>query len=615
MLGGSPWFIMHSLSAGEKREPPKRIDWRRIATYFVPYWPQVALIVLAILVTSSLGQLPPLFTKWIIDNAIAGRNLQLLALLVGGMVVSALLASAIGAWQGFLNAYVGEGIMRDMRDALVRHLHGMSLSFFTSTKTGEIMNRVSSDVDAIDNVVTGTLVTIVTNVAIIVTTIVAVFLLDWRLALLSLAVVPLMVIPLAPVGRAMYNIRKKTREQRDRIESFLQETLSLSGVTLMKSFVREKQEAKRFHEAGTELMHLEIRLALVGRWFIALIGALVIVGPAIVWLFGGWFAIKQGLGVGTIVAFVAYLARLYGPASALIGVQVQLVSAFAVFERIFDYLDMKPEAPQRPDAVALVAARGDIVFENVWFGYVPDRPVLNGISFHARPGELVAFVGPSGGGKTTIMQLLPRFYDPQQGRVLVDGHDIRDLTLDSLRRNIGIVTQETYLFHATIAENLRYGNPNATDEQLLEACKAANIYDVMVSLPEGLATIVGERGHKLSGGERQRLALARVLLKDPRILILDEATSSLDSTSERLIKEALVPLMRGRTSLVVAHRLSTVLRADVINVVDAGKIVESGTHAELLALGGLYASLYTAQFFTKEDQPELARSAADGAFS
>jgi ATP-binding cassette subfamily B protein len=588
------------------RKPPRRIDWRRIARYFRPYRRQIALIILAILVTSSLGQLPPLFTKWIIDGAIAGKNLHALIFFVVGMVASALAASAIGAWQGYLNAAVGEGIMRDMRDALVQHLHRMSLAFFTSTKTGEIMNRVSSDVDAIDNVVTGTLVTIVTNVAIIVTTVIAIFLLDWRLALVSMAVVPLMVIPLAPVGSAMYRIRKRTREQRDRIESLLQETLSLSGITLMKSFVRERDEARRFHTTGTDLMHLEVKLAMVGRWFIALIGALVVVGPAIVWLGGGYLSITTGLGVGTIVAFVAYLARLYGPASALVGVQLQLVSAFAVFERIFDYLDMTPEAPARPDAIDLEATRGEIVFDDVHFGYASDRPVLGGVSFRAGVGQLVAFVGPSGAGKTTIMQLVPRFYDPQQGRVMVDGHDVREYTPSSLRRNIGIVTQETYLFHATIADNLRYGNPDATQVQLLEACAAANLADVIARLPEGLQTVVGERGHKLSGGERQRLAIARVLLKDPRILILDEATSSLDSTSERLIKDALVPLMRGRTSLVVAHRLSTVLRADVINVVDGGRIVESGAHAELLARGGLYASLYAAQFFETEEREEAA---------
>ncbi len=602
MIGGSsPFALMHSRSygPGEKGVRP-RVDLRRVARYFAPYLREESLALVCILFSGALGLLPPLFTLRIIDSAIPHHDMRELLLDVGGMVASALASAAIGGWQGYLNAVVGEGIMRDMRDALVTHLHGMPLSFFTSTKTGEIMNRVSSDVDAIDNVVTGTLASIVQNVIWILMTVVAIFILNWRLALLSLVVIPIMVVPLNPVGERMYTVRKKTREQRDVIESLIQETLSLSGITLIKSFVREGREAARFHEAGTKLMGLEINLALVGRWFLAIVMALLVIGPAMIWLGGGLLAVRGAMAIGVIVAFVQYLARLYGPASALVGVQVQVVSAFAVFERIFAYLDMTPEVPRSPNAIDLGLARGTIDFERVRFSYTPDRVILDGITLHVLPGQLVALVGPSGAGKTTIANLVPRFYDPQEGSVRVDGHDVRDLTLDSLRGNIGIVTQETFLFHASIADNLRYGKPDASLDELQAACRAANIGAFIESLPDTYDTVVGERGHKLSGGERQRLAIARVLLKDPRILILDEATSSLDSTSEALIQDALVPLMRGRTSLVVAHRLSTILRADVIHVIDRGRVVESGTHTELLTRGAEYAALYAAQFRDKE---------------
>jgi ATP-binding cassette subfamily B protein len=581
-------------------ETPKvkrRVNWKRMGALFAPYWRQQAMVLACIVAVSAIGLVPGFIIAHIIDAAIPRHNLAELAIDVGIILASALIAAGIGVLQGYLNSVVGEGIMRDIRSSLVGHLHRMPLHFFTGTKTGEIMNRVSNDVDNVDNVVTGTLTTIVTNVVTIATTLVAMFVWNWRLAIISVIIVPLMILPLGPVGRRMYAIRKKTREKRDEIESITQETLSISGITLIKSFAREAFERARFYTVGTRLMQLEIDLAMVGRWFIASVTAMVVVGPALVWFGGGWLAIASGLQVGVIVAFVSFIqGRLYGPAAALAGIQIQIVSALAVFERIFEYLDMTTEEYDPPGAIALPEVTGEIAFENVVFSYDGTREVLDAISFHVRPGEVAAFVGPSGAGKTTITQLVPRFYDPQSGRVLIDGHDLRGVTLDSLRRDIGIVTQETYLFHDTIANNLRYGKPDATDAELDASVRAANIADFIAALPDGYQTVVGERGHKLSGGERQRLAIARVLLKDPRILILDEATSSLDYENEAAIQKALDVVMRGRTSLVIAHRLSTVLTADVIFVVDRGRIVESGRHATLLARGGLYSRLYRTQF-------------------
>jgi ATP-binding cassette subfamily B protein len=595
-------MMWSSMFSPDKPKIERKVDWKRLGTFFLPYWKQEVLTLICIVVGSVIGLLPPLFAKWIIDDAIPQHSMGLVAFNVGGMAVSAISSGVIGVYQGYLNSLVGEGIMRDIRTTLVAHLHHMPLSFFTGTKTGEIMNRVSSDVDNIDNVVTGTLVSIVTNIATMVTTVVTIFVLDWRLALVSLAIIPLMIVPLSPVGRRMYDIRKLTRKKRDEIESITQETLSISGITLIKSFVREPFERARFYKTGTDLMDLEIRLAMVGRWFMASINAMIIIGPALVWLAGAWLAINGGVTVGTIVAFVGYLGRLYTPASSLAGVQVQIVSALAVFERIFNYLDMKPEGEEKPNAIELKNVDGDVRFDDVYFNYSEDRTALDGVSFHIEPGQMAAFVGPSGAGKTTITQLVPRFYDPQRGSVRIDGTDVRDVTLASLRENIGIVTQETYLFHDTIAANLRYARQDATDEQMIAAAKAANIHDFIVRQPLGYETIVGERGHKLSGGERQRLAIARVLLKNPCILILDEATSALDSNNEALIQAALVPLMQGRTSLVIAHRLSTILNADVIFVVEHGRIVESGTHHELLARDGAYSQLYLTQFREREEE-------------
>jgi ATP-binding cassette subfamily B protein len=605
MMGGPVGRLMWSSRFSPERPTIRKpVNWPRVGAFFLPYWRAELMTLACILAAAVLGLLPPLFTRYLIDDAIPAGSMQAVLVGVGGMIGAALLAGLIGVYQGYLNSFVGEGIMRDIRSSMVAHLHRMSLSFFTDTKTGEIMNRVSSDVDNIDNIVTGTFVAIVTNVATMATTVVAVFILDWRLALLALVVVPLMILPLSPIGRRMYAIRKQTRERRDEIESLTQETLSISGIVLMKSFVREPFEKSRFYASATRLMDLEIRLAMVGRWFIGAISAMVVIGPALVWVGGAWLAIRGGLTIGTIVAFVAYFGRLYTPASALAGVQVQIVSALAVFERIFDYLDMPVEGAQdSAAAIELPRVRGAIAFRAVRFSYDRARPVLEDVSFQVAAGQTAAFVGPSGAGKTTITNLVPRFYEPQSGAVVIDGIDVRDVTLASLRRDIGIVAQETYLFHDTIAANLRYGKLAATDAEMIAAAKAASIHDFIAALPAGYQTMVGERGHKLSGGERQRLAIARVLLKDPRILILDEATSSLDSHNEAMIQSALEEVMRGRTSLVIAHRLSTILKADVIFVVENGGIVESGTHATLLARNGPYARLYWQQFRSQNVVP------------
>ena len=414
--GGPPIHLMWSSSFNPDRpKTTRKVDLRRILALFRPYAREEALVLVCILIGALLGLLPALFTKWLIDGAIPAKDMHGVWLDVGGMVATALVAGVLGVGQGYLNSLVGEGIMRDIRTSLVAHLHTMPLAFFTGTRTGEIMNRVSSDVDNVDNVVTGTLVTIVTNVLTIVTTVPTLFILDWRLAIVALIIIPLMILPLSPVGRRMYEVRKKTREKRDEIESITQETLSISGITLIKSFVRERFERERFYKVGSDLMKLEIRLAMVGRWFIAAITAMVVAGPALVWLIGswlavsggariGWLALGGGLTVGTIVAFVQYLNRLYTPASSLAGVQVQIVSAFAVFERIFEYLDMKPEGDEKPDALALHDVRGEVAFEDVRFQYTPDRTALDGVTFRVQPGQMAAFVGPSGAGKTTITQ-------------------------------------------------------------------------------------------------------------------------------------------------------------------------------------------------------------------
>lgn len=594
--GVPPVHLMWSNMFDPKRPKiEKAIDWKRLGRLFLPYWKQELVVLACIIGVSILGLLPPVLTMNLIDKAIPSGNFQSVLLIVGAMALAAIGSSAISTLQGYMNSLVGESIIRDLRIQLMTHMHKMPLDFFTSTKTGEIINRVANDVDSIDGVLSGTFVMVLMNFAVIVTTLVTIFVLDWRLSLMALAVLPLMVAPLWPVGRKMYEIRKTTREKRDEMHAIGQETLSVSGIVLLKSFNREGFERDRYERLGNDLLKYEIKLAMVGRWFMALISAMVILGPACIWLYGGWLCIHSGVTVGLVVTFVSLLGRLYTPVASLAGVQIQVMSALAVFERIFDYLDREEEKDD-PSLPKLTAAAGEIAFNHVSFAYPNGRQAISDITFCVKPGQMAALVGPSGAGKTTISMLLPRFYVQQEGEISIDGQDVREVTLASLRENIGIVTQETYLFHDTVFNNLMYARPNATKEEVVAACKAANIHDFIETLENKYDTTVGERGHKLSGGERQRLAIARVLLKNPQILILDEATSSLDSENEALIQAALTPLIKGRTSLVIAHRLSTIVQADLILVVKDGRIAETGSHEELIQEDGLYNRLYKTQF-------------------
>jgi ATP-binding cassette, subfamily B, bacterial len=609
------------INYGDERRPnqPVRAILPRLLGYFKPYWKSWVLIFLSMGITAAGNLLPPLLAREIIDVALPNRDAQYLVAIVAGTIVVTLVTRLVNVARSALTVSIGQGVMFDLRNELYRHLQQQSLRFFTSARTGEVMSRVNNDVAGIEGVVSTTPNNIVNNVITVVAITATMFALNWQLALVALAILPLFILPARRVGKIRQQLRRETAERQGGLTAFMAETLSISGSVLVKAFARERHEAERFSERSAELRDLEIRQRMVGRWFFMVIGLFQTIGPALIYLYGGWLVIGGQISVGTVVAFVAYLRQLYGPVTELANVHVDVMSSLALFERLFQYLDLEPEIRERPNALVPGPARGAIRFDAVSFGYVPERKALDRVSFEARPGQLVALVGPSGAGKTTVTYLVPRFYDPTEGTIEIDGHDVRDLSLEWLRSQIGIVTQETFLFHTTIRENLLYGRPGATQEEVEAAARAAYIHDFVVGLPDGYETVVGERGYRLSGGEKQRIAIARVLLKDPRILLLDEATSSLDSRSEALIQAALTPLldeatahldsesealiqaalervMAGRTSLVIAHRLSTILAADLILVLDRGRLVERGTHPELLARGGLYARLYHEQF-------------------
>jgi len=585
---------------GKNKPELRRESLRRIYRYFVPYRQLVAGVVVCILIASVFGLLLPLLIKGIVDTAIPSGDTGLLNLLVIGMLGTSILSGLIGVLQSYLNSRIGQGVMFDIRNQMYHHLHRMSMRFFTNTKTGDIMSRVNNDVNGLQQVVTDTFASSVNNVLIAVTTLVTMFLMDWRLALLSLVILPLFILPTRKVGKLNYQVRKDTQKRMSDLSSMMQETLSVSGAMLVKSFVRQDAEMERFRAINGDIMKMHIRQSMIGRWFFMFLSVATNAGPAIIYWYGGHLVIEGGVSLGTVIAFTAFLQRLYGPVSALANIQVNILGSVALFERLFEYLDMLVEIEDRPNAVRLELVEGRIQFDRVTFRYQRERDVLKDVSFTIEPGQLVALVGPSGSGKTTISNLMPRLYDPSEGVVRLDGHDLRDVELQSLGKQIGMVTQETFLFHATIRDNIRYGRPEASNEDVTAAAKAANIHELIESLPDGYDTVVGERGHKLSGGEKQRMAIARVILKAPKILILDEATSALDSHSEAAIQAALEQLMVSRTSLVIAHRLSTILAADQILVLEDGRLVEQGKHEELLERNGLYASLYRQQFEGQE---------------
>lgn len=574
----------------------ERATLRRILSYLRPYRVQTALVIISIVIAAGLGLVPSLCIKGIVDHAIPARDRQELLMLVAGMAAGPLLAGLFSVMQRYLAAYISEHIMFDLRNEVFRHVQRQSLSYFLKARPGEVISRVLNDVQGVGQMLQDNLVKLLQNTMTVATAIGALVWLDWRLAIVAVALLPAFIVPTRTVGRRRKELKRSAQGKLAEVTGVLLETLSVSGALLVKVSGAEAHEATRLEDKTRELMDVSLKHNLVGRWFQMMMKFFEDLGPALVYAFGGWFVINGNLALGTVVAFVALLRRLYSPASDLAGVRVDVMTSYAYFDRIFSVLDLEPEIKDGPNAVPLSTLSGAITFEHVSFAYEGvEGSTLSEIALDIAPGQCIALVGRSGAGKSTLAALVPRLYDPTVGRVLVDGHDVRSVELASLRSHVGMVTQDTFLFHASLLENLRYARPSATREEIEQAARSAQIHELIASMPQGYETIVGDRGYRLSGGERQRIAIARALLKDPRILILDEATSALDSHNEKLIQAALVPLLANRTSLVIAHRLSTIRNATSIVVLDKGRIIEQGTHDELIARNGAYSALLREQ--------------------
>ncbi|NQY57917.1 MAG: ABC transporter ATP-binding protein [Ilumatobacteraceae bacterium] len=603
--------------AHPQRQAPSPVDpvdafsWRRVAGLFSAHRTRVALVTVLVVVSAGIGIVNPLLIEVVFDQALFGADgldLGLLWTLVVIMLVVTLVSTALGVWQTIETNRLGQMVLRELRDKLYTHLHSLSLAFFAGARTGDLQSRLSSDVSSAQNAVTSTLSSILSNLVTFASALVAMFILSWQLTVVTLLFVPLFILATRAVGGRRERYTREMQIETATMSTITQETLSVSGVTLAKLFGRQDAEIGRFRESSARLADTAQRQQVIGQAFFTVVQAFLGATPIVVYLVAG-YAINGGspLTAGAIVAFTTLQNRLFFPVARMLETFVELQSSRALFGRIFSYLDIEPDIVEADDPVTLEDARGVVRFDDVHFHYPgTDVASLDAIDVVAEPGQLVAFVGPSGAGKSTVLQLVARLYDPDRGSITVDGVDLRDLSFASLADLVGFVTQESYLFAGSLRDNIAYGHPDATDEDVIAAARTAAIHDRIMEFPDGYDTIVGERGFRLSGGERQRIAIARVLLADPRVLVLDEATSALDTASERRIQEALGTLVTGRTTLAVAHRLSTIQAADVIHVVDHGTIIESGTHASLLAAGGAYAELYREQFSDGAVETECA---------
>lgn len=605
---------MSFLTEEEKQNMPKVTKELifRILGYLKPYWLQFIFVFITILLSATIGLLPSIITGRIVDEALVGKNMELLIRLLLMAFAALTVSQLVGVLENYINAWISQRIIFDMRNQMYRHLQYMPHSFFTTEKQGDIITRMNTDISGVSSVISGTLSSIVSNIATVITTMVALVSMSWQLAIVGIVVIPLLIIPTRTAGRTRWKYLTESQAKSDEMNQKIDETLSVSGSMLVKIFTREEKEYEDFVKVNKEVTDLNLKEQRSGQLFRVVMGMFTQVGPLLIYFAGGYFIIRNidpNLTVGTITATVALINRLYRPVESLLNLQVDFTRSLALFTRIFDYFDrentiVSPENGKKPDV-----DHKPVTYDHVAFSYNPENPILTDVNFEVPGGSMYAIVGPSGSGKSTVVNLIPRLYDVCGGSVRIAGVDVRDFDLTYLRECIGVVTQETYLFNGTILDNLKYANDEATMEEIEEACRIANIHEFIVNQPDGYDTQVGNRGLKLSGGEKQRLSLARVILKDPKILILDEATSALDSISENSIQDALERMMEGRTSIVIAHRLSTILKADKILVVKDGVIAEQGTHEELLGLGGTYKELYETQF-RQAIESEAARAEA-----